>query len=186
MTKDAQLTRNAVERKAQHLLDTYGMKGVPIDVGKLAEKAGYRVVFRYFDEADLSATVIREASGQITLGINTLHAPVRQRFSIAHEIGHAQLHLQTDGEALFVDPPAGVLFRDSRASLGEDPREINANQFAAALLMPTEMVRQALTKLARSGRLTIDSAVSRLASQFEVSPQAMRYRLVVLGFMEPD
>lgn len=186
MPKDKQLPRDAVERKAQRLLDQHKLQRAPIDVGKLAERAGYRVVFRYFDEADLSATVIREANGQITLGINTLHAPVRQRFSIAHEIGHAQLHLQNDGEALFVDPPAGVLFRDSRASLGEDPREINANQFAAALLMPKEMVRHALTKLAKSGALTIDAAVSRLATQFEVSPQAMRYRLVVLGFIEPD
>jgi Zn-dependent peptidase ImmA (M78 family) len=182
-----QLSRNEVEKLAERLLNKHEMRHSPVNVEKLAELAGYSVVFRYFDEADLSGTVMQDADGRVTLGINTLHAPVRQRFSIAHEIGHAQLHLKDQSESLFVDPPAGVFFRDSRASLGEDPREINANQFAAALLMPAQMVRDSLSKIAKSSvRFTIDEAVGKLAKQFEVSPQAMRYRLVVLGFMEPN
>jgi Zn-dependent peptidase ImmA (M78 family) len=180
------LSRDEVESRAQRFLNKHGFKQSPIDVRKLAESAGYRVVLRYFDEADISGTVMRDTDRRVTLGINTLHAPVRQRFSIAHELGHAQLHLN-QRDSLFVDPPAGVLFRDSRASLGEDPREINANQFAAALLMPRTMVHEALRGVAKSStRFTIDEAVGKLAKQFEVSNQAMRYRLVVLGYMEPD
>jgi Zn-dependent peptidase ImmA (M78 family) len=180
------LTRDQVEDQAQKFLKKHGFKRMPIDVRMLAESAGYRVAFRYFDDADISGTVMQGADGKVILGINTLHAPVRQRFSIAHELGHAQLHLsQTD--TLFVDPPAGVLFRDSRASLGEDPREINANQFAAAVLMPRNMVHEALKSIAKSStRFTIEEAVGRLAKQFDVSIQAMKYRLVVLGYIEPD
>lgn len=181
-----QLPRAEVEKQAEALLAEFGITRSPIDVKKIAESLGYRVVFRYFDEEDLSGTVMRDGKGTITVGINTLHAPVRQRFSIAHEIGHARMHLSNESETLFVDPPVGVFFRDSRASLGEEWREVNANQFAAALLMPMQMIHSSLTKLAKStGRFTIDDAVSKLAKQFEVSPQAMRFRLVALGFIEP-
>ena len=183
----SQLRRHQVENLASQILDEHDVVQPPVDVKKIARQLGYQVVLKYFPEEDLSGTVIRDSKGLITLGINTLQAPVRQRFSIAHEIGHARLHLSKgSGESLFVDPPAGILFRDSRASLGDDPREVNANQFAAALLMPAEMIRTSLSKLAgSSSRFTIDDAVERLAKQFAVSHQAMRFRLVTLGFIEP-
>jgi Zn-dependent peptidase ImmA (M78 family) len=180
--------RAKIEQEAQDILERFSITSPPIDVKKIAERLGYRVVLKFFDEEDLSGTVMRDARGVVTLGINTLHAPVRQRFSIAHEIGHAWLHLASGRqESFFVDPPAGVFFRDSKASHGEDQKEIEANQFAAALLMPNQLVDGSLAALAGSPkRLTIDTAVSQLATRFNVSTQAMRFRLVTLGFIEPE
>jgi Zn-dependent peptidase ImmA (M78 family) len=180
--------RAGIEREAQSILERLSITDPPIDVIKVAEILGYRVVLKFFDEADLSGTVMRDARGVVTIGINTLHAQVRQRFSIAHEIGHAWLHLASvKQEAFFVDPPAGVFFRDSKASRGEDVKEIEANQFAAGLLMPSHIIGGCLTALAGSPkRLTIDTAVSELAARFSVSTQAMRFRLVTLGFIEPE
>lgn len=181
------MARDQIEKQAEHLLSEHGFSRPPVDVAKLADQLQYRIVRKYFEEADLSGSVMRSNDGVITIGINTLHAHVRQRFSIAHEIGHAQLHLsKTRREELFVDPPVGAHFRDSRASLGEDPKEIAANQYAAALLMPAGLVKESLAKLAQAaGRLTIDNAVEKLAKDFDVSTQAMRFRLVSLGFIEP-
>ena len=80
-----------------------------------------------------------------------------------------------------------VLFHDSRAGLGGDPREIEANQFAAGLLMPEHSIAGALRQVSRApAKFTIEDLVSRLAKQFEVSAQAMRFRLVTLGIIEPD
>lgn len=180
--------RAKVEQAAEQILDNLTISAPPVDVTYVAEELGYRVVLKFFNEEDLSGTVMRDAQGMVTLGINTLHPEVRQRFSIGHEIGHAWLHLAGGRqEMLFVDPPAGVFFRDSKASRGEDQKEIEANQFAAALLMPRHFVRDGLLTLAGSSRrLTIDDAVVELASQFKVSAQAMRFRLVTLGFIEPQ
>jgi Zn-dependent peptidase ImmA (M78 family) len=180
--------RAVIEREAQRILERLSITDPPIDVITVAERLGYRVVLKFFDEADLSGTVMQDARGVVTIGINTLHAQVRQRFSIAHEIGHAWLHLaKVKREAFFVDPPAGVFFRDSKASRGEDPKEIEANQFAASLLLPNHIIDGCLTALAGSQkRLTVDTAVSELAAMFSVSTQAMRFRLVALGFMEPE
>ncbi len=180
--------RARIEQEADKILQSHAMMTPPVDVLRVAELLGYRVVLKFFDEADLSGTVIRDDRGTVTLGINTLHPLVRQRFSIAHEIGHAWLHLsRATRESFFVDPPAGVFFRDSNASRGEDQKEIEANQFAAALLMPGQLVHDWLGALAQSARkLTIEAAVSDLAVRFNVSTQAMRFRLVTLGFIEPE
>jgi len=62
---------------------------------------------------------------------NDPHPLVRQRFSIAHEIGHFILH-QKQGQ-LFIDKTYKVFLRDQLSSSGENIQEIQANQFAAAL-----------------------------------------------------
>src|SRR6266700_4245422 len=180
--------RASIEQEARNILQSCAITAPPVDVKGIAEQLGYRVVLKFFDEEDLSGTVVRDDRGAVTLGINTLHPQVRQRFSIAHEIGHAWLHLaKATRESFFVDPPAGVFFRDSKASRGEDQKEIEANQFAAALLMPSQIIDMSLTALARSPKKsTIDTAVSDLAVRFGVSTQAMRFRLVTLGFIEPE
>jgi Zn-dependent peptidase ImmA (M78 family) len=180
--------RTEIERLATQLLRKQGIASPPTDVQRLAESLGYRVVFKFFDDDDLSGTVFRDATNTIMLGINTLHAPVRQRFSIAHEIGHARLHLdKLNREELFVDPPARALFRDGAASLGEDRREIEANQFAAALLMPADLVGSVGSELIRvRPQLTVSEVVDALAKRFQVSSQAMRFRLVTLGVIEPN
>src|SRR6266571_785243 len=160
--------RASIEQEARNILQSCAITAPPVDVKGIAEQLGYRVVLKFFDEEDLSGTVVRDDRGAVTLGINTLHPQVRQRFSIAHEIGHAWLHL-------------------AKATRGEDQKEIEANQFAAALLMPSQLVHDCLAALAGSPRkLSIDTAVSELATRFYVSTQAMRFRLVTLGFIEPE
>jgi Zn-dependent peptidase ImmA (M78 family) len=179
--------RAEVERQPELLLRKYQIKRPPVDVDELADKLGYQLVYRYFDDAELSGMVIRDATGNITIGINTLHARVRQRFSVAHEIGHAQRHL-VEGEDVIVDPPARSIYkRDRRSSLAEDTKEIEANQFAAGLLMPRSFIRDVAKELLRiPNNLTIASLIDALATTFEVSNQAMKFRLINLGVIEPD
>jgi Zn-dependent peptidase ImmA (M78 family) len=180
------LTRTQIEVSTSLLLDDYGFKRPPIDVEKLAQKLGYEVVYQHL-RGDVSGTVLLDEDGHITIGINTFHGETRQRFSIAHEIGHAQLHASTLKTKPFVDPPVRVLFRDGVSSLGEDPLEIQANQFAAGLLMPRALVGQVGQRLIdRNPRITSSLLVEGLASRFNVSSQAMRYRLVTFGVLEPD
>ena len=64
----------------------------------------------------------------------------------------------------------GVLFRATPDSPVWDSREVEANRFAAELLMPRRMV---IAAIQRAGA----AEASRLASQFEVSEEAMTYRL---------
>jgi Zn-dependent peptidase ImmA (M78 family) len=72
-----------------------------------------------------------------------------------------------------------VSFRDDRSGTAEHSEEIEANQFAAELLMPAQWIEAK----ARTRRFDLndDEAIRALASEFGVSQQAMTFRLANLG-----
>jgi Zn-dependent peptidase ImmA (M78 family)/DNA-binding XRE family transcriptional regulator len=153
-----------VEAAAQ-LLEELGLTKPPVDVDAVARMCGIPVLPFEFDDA-LSGLVVDTAEGPV-IGINEYHHPVRQRFSIAHELGHVMLrhidsfHVDLGGSVEDGEPP-GYNWRHERA----------ANDFAANLLMPGTMVKRAFVKA---------PAVTSLAARFEVSELAMGFRLRSLG-----
>jgi Zn-dependent peptidase ImmA (M78 family) len=106
----------------------------------------------------------------------------RQRFTIAHEIGHFHLRHQFEpGEHVHVDRGHIITPRNSRSSTGVDVKEIEANQFAACLLMPSKLLLERIKAL--KVKSLCDDHVTRLAGEFKVSEQAMTIRLSTLGFL---
>ena len=114
------------------------------------------------------------------IGYNSAHASVRQRFTVAHEIGHYMLHVKNAHSRLFLDRYV-VYRRDDQSSTGNDREEIEANAFAAALLMPAELVRDEI----RKNNLDLDDEddLGVLAKRFNVSTTAMSFRLGNLGLL---
>ncbi len=128
---------------------------------------------------DLSGVLIVEGETRV-IGFHASHAPVRQRFTIAHEIGHYILHVKPNQSRLFVDRFVAYR-RDDEQNKGKDTEEIEANAFAAALLMPEALVRGEITK--HGYDLDDEEDVAELARRFNVSPMAMSYRLINLGLL---
>jgi Zn-dependent peptidase ImmA (M78 family) len=125
---------------------------------------------------DVSGVLV-VADGRGIIGVNSDHSPVRQRFSVAHEIGHFLMH--RNAQDLFIDKGYFAAFRDSRSSTGEDRREREANAFAAALLMPARLVKNAVAQ--HRFDLGDEEALDALAELFQISRQAMTYRVANLG-----
>src|SRR6266540_4610765 len=123
------------ERAARKPLDDFEVSAPPVPVEEIARQLGARLSFEHFGP-DVSGILYRDASNAV-IGVNATHAKTRQRFTIAHEIGHLHLH---EGRPMFVDRSVRVDRRDANAALGLDPDEIDANSFAAALLMPQDMI----------------------------------------------
>jgi len=109
-----------------------------------------------------SAELEDEISGmQATVGeniyirYNESHPKIRKRFTVSHELGHA-----------FLGHTLGC--RQGSNLKSKNPFEIEANQFAAELLMPFSMLKEAVKK---------SKTVSSLAYDFWVSKEAMSWRI---------
>jgi Zn-dependent peptidase ImmA (M78 family) len=172
---------NKAERAARNLLEDFGVSAPPVPVEDIARRLGARVSFEHFGPS-VSGMLYRDGANAV-IGVNATHAKTRQRFTIAHEIGHLRLH---EGRPMFVDRSVRIDRRDANAALGVDPDEIEANSFAAALLMPESMIFAAVTHSStRQATVEVEEIIRRLANRFDVSPQAMEYRLANLGLVVP-
>lgn len=167
-----------IEEKARALLEQSGQTKAPINPQAVAEWLGIEVQKLPFED-DLSGVLIRE-NGHSVIGINKSHSQNRQRFTMAHEIGHQALGHH--GE-VFVDQ-AILNKRDGRSSIAIDPQEIEANNFAAALLMPKDfIVAELKAQLDKNPSITRDQLLPAIAKRFNVSSQAMEFRLINLGLI---
>lgn len=163
-----EVTARSPGNAANELLEKAGVSEPPVDVNDLAKRCGAAAFYRPFPDS-LSGLVF-VVYEQAMIGINECHHANRQRFSLAHELGHFLLghHLSSgdDVDALHIDSDEG------RPPDFDWHAERSANDFAAELLMPRRLMSEAF-------RHSQDPSV--LAEKFGVSRLAMGYRMVNLG-----
>lgn len=171
-------TRAQIRDSVEALLRRTETTTAPVPVERIARHLGAQVTYEPF-EGELSGLLFREED-HIVIGVNASHPKTRQRFTIAHEIGHLCLHSNED---IHIDRIYSVHMRDEKSARAVDPKEIAANAFAAELLMPTEMIRRDV----RSSVVDYedDEVIRYLADLYAVSLQAMTIRLTNLGYITP-
>lgn len=169
------MSRQTVESRANKLLASLRVHDIPVPVEKIAKSLGARVRFAPFDE-ELSGFVFIK-DGVPIIGVNSLHHPNRQRFTIAHEIAHLQLHPDQITTEVHVDKQFAepVLKRDGSSATGSAPTEVEANQFAAALLMPAAILNRILEEAPID--IEDETSIEEWAKQFLVSKAALQYRI---------
>ena len=151
---------------AEEVLKEFWDGELPVNLEAIAKACDITVETTNFDE--ISEELGHRVYGMIFTGdnnkrhimVNENDIPTRRRFTIAHELGHYFLH---DGDKTFVN------FRGLST-----PKERQADKFAAELLMPEKRLREEHGKL-------FFPLVSQLAERFNVSKEAMRYRLDEMG-----
>jgi Zn-dependent peptidase ImmA (M78 family) len=148
----------------------------PVPVERIVKSLGIRIQHGPFDDviSGLSCITNRIA----IIGVNSLHNANRQRFTIAHELAHIQLHRQLLEDQIHVDK--GTLRHSipmtAFGSIGDvDDAEIEANAFASELLMPQPLLHAALA--GRAGDLEDDEMIAALIRRFRVTEAALRFRL---------
>jgi Zn-dependent peptidase ImmA (M78 family) len=168
-----------VRQQAETLAERSGGAEPPIDVVSIAATLGLHVTAEDLGP-DVSGLLVNNGT-QAYICVQKADAETRRRFTVAHEIGHYVLgHQFRGGEHVHVDKGNFISQRGPRSSAGIDPMEIEANQFAASLLMPSRIVRK---HAAVRGTTLLDSDVTALAKRFKVSDQAMTIRLSALGLL---
>ena len=153
-----------IENLADDLRINSGYADREIDIEDIANQLGFHVYGTEFADSNISGQVInKEDRKEIYVADESYE---RQRFTIAHEIGHIILHHQGLEEKQIID------YRKSRFS--DNGKEFQANAFAAALLMPKERAITVWSKL---------KDIDDFATFFEVSKQAASIRLLSLGLI---
>lgn len=159
-----------IEQITDSLLRESGimMPAVPID--NVVRSRG--ITIRPIDLKEVSGLVVRDGSVTV-IGVNKTHPLTRRRFTVAHELAHALLH---EGKEVRYDKDFRVDFRSGASSLGVDVEEMEANFFAASILMP----RRFLEADPLMADLDVENAavtVKALAARYKVSTHAMSIRL---------
>jgi Zn-dependent peptidase ImmA (M78 family) len=142
---------------------------IPVDVEACVRAFGVKLNYAHLD-AQIAGMVERIKDGSYLITVNVDDPLTRQRFTIAHELGHFIYHRDKMGDGIDDDR----MYRSTNVGKHHNTRigpreETQANQFAASLLMPWT----AITRLQSEGVREADAMARRLI----VSPQAMRIRL---------
>ena len=169
MSRDAELV-------AEELLREFGITRPPVDPVSIARGLGIDVLNTDPPKDGASGFLIHahpDTDGPV-IGVNRRHSLVRRRFTVSHEIGHYCLE---HAGGLHMDDVT-LSWRDDLSAAGEDEIEIEANRFAASLLMPRAWVEERFR--ANPFDIADDDALKALARGFKVSVQSMTYRLTNL------
>jgi Zn-dependent peptidase ImmA (M78 family) len=170
------MTHQEVEKRAAQVLRKSGTYRAPIPMEALLNHLNLRAEAAPLGQNVSGMLVAKDERGAI--GYNSLHAIVRQRFTIAHEIAHFVLHVKKNRRLqLFID--RDVIFRRDRT--GSDRQEVQANRFAEALLMPASLVSEELRK--HDLDLDDEDAFKFLAKRFQVGITPLSNRLLHLGVL---
>ena len=172
-----------IQNLADRLLVQNQITQPPIPVDTIAQGLKVRIVYQHFDEhkqTDISGFFLVTPSEPI-IGVNNRHSSTRIRFTIAHELGHFLLHHHKSG-LVHVDHSFKIKFRSDESSQGTNLEEIEANAFAAELLMPLKFLKSDLASL-DTFDYEDDAWLRNLADRYKVSSLAMNFRLNRLGYI---
>ncbi|ATF11640.1 ImmA/IrrE family metallo-endopeptidase [Brevibacillus brevis X23] len=173
----ATVQRENISAIADMILKATELKS-PLDLERLVEFLGGRVIYRTDLPGNMEA-MISKKNESFEIIIKDDKPSVRQRFSIAHELGHLFLHM-----GYLIDPDKWQRVGDYQDSVyyryGYSTEEYEANEFAAALLMPRdEFIKIAEKNLDQNGYY-----VTPIAQHFNVSTNAVVNRGKWLGLFQ--
>ena len=161
-------TRIFIDNLAEAVIDAYGIT-IPIDnIEDVVKKIGGEIV----EKADLDDLY----DGTIRIVISPFQSEGRKAFTVAHELGHLFLHM-----GFGVDPDLWSRQNDTiYRRFGTSEQEYQANEFAAALLMPQ---KEYLSELLRNKTDDGKVCISEIADYFHVSNAAAGNRGKFLGYL---
>lgn len=165
-------TRIMINSLTQDILNSFNIP-IPIqDIDELVASLGGSI------QTDLSYTdgmVIKEGESFKIL-VSPFQDEKRRRFTIAHELGHLFLHMgYLTNDELWKHQNENVYHR-----LGSSEKEYQANEFAAAFLMPKDEYLKIMNENVDGNKVN----TFKIAEYFNVSVEAASNRGKFLGYLK--
>lgn len=163
-----------LEELTSEILLNNDMYKIPVDVIKIANSNDIKVYEGDLEKKISGAIRYKKDEDKFEILINKNDIKVRQRFTIAHELGHYFLHQEfLKNEEIHVDTMYRTANNEAEIEQSRE-REKEVDYFAGALLMN----RTLLEKMHKE-----NNSIKELAEIFNVSVSAMTVRLDVLGLL---
>lgn len=170
------MNNQKIEKIVSEVIDkSLGHNKEEIDLKEICSKYNINIVEEDLDDEISGMLLFKNDKNFIV--INSLQSPLRQRFTIAHELGHFFLH---DKNSLYLDKK--VFFRNNDSKEGNFKIEIEANNFAANLLMPKKRIENFIINYKHFDPHN-EEHLKAIAKKFEVSQIAITYRLINLNIL---
>ncbi len=165
-----------IEELTSSILLNNDMYKIPVDVIKIANANDIKVYEGDLDKKVSGAIRYNKTENKFDILINKNDAKVRQRFTVAHELGHYFLHQEfLKREEVHID----IMYRTVEKNKNEieieaeKAREREVDYFAGALLMNKMLLE----------KIRNENTIDELAQIFDVSVSAMTVRLDILGLL---
>jgi Zn-dependent peptidase ImmA (M78 family) len=121
-------------RRALELRIELGLSDEPIpDLWALVRERGVHLAFRAFGEDAGDGLYVWNGDSALIVANSSTRSRLRQRFTVAHELGHHEIHRPAEGT---------YLHTDKNIHGSKDPIEQEANAFAGHLLAPDPALRR--------------------------------------------
>lgn len=166
-----------INSKINSIFRELGEVEIPVKIENIAKMRGLKIVAHPLGDSVSGLLSIENGVG--TIGYDENEPPVRQRFTIAHELGHYELH--RDKSDLFVDKQFIYRSLNSGDTAEKKIMEQEANYFASAILMPSSILRKEIQKT--NFDLANEQSIKDLSDMFKVSSTAMSIRISNLGII---
>lgn len=161
---------NDINKKIKKILDDFNIKEAPVPVEEVITKLGIKI--SYAPSNDYSGMIIKKKNGNALIGVNSNEPRARVRFTLAHELAHY----------FFEDNSVLTDHRDNFTREDKPEKEKKADYFAANLLIPENIIKKDFNRIIRN-KVFLEEHLSYLASLYQVSKEAMNYRLINLGLI---
>lgn len=167
--------RSLIDELTKDIIHKYNIQ-IPINnIDEIVIRMGGRLR-ESSDLSEYSDGVVRKLDeNSFEIMVSKYQGNERKNFTVAHEIGHLFLHM-----GYKIDPEKWRQNCRTYYRNGDSQEEYEANEFAAALLMPKEEYRRVMYKYVKEN--WVDT--SKIAQEFHVSVNAASNRGKWLGLLE--
>jgi Zn-dependent peptidase ImmA (M78 family) len=152
--------------------------GPPVNIEAIIRGLGIELDKRAELDTEIAGQLVRSDDGKFKISVNKSDTYYRQRFTMAHELGHYLMHAHLIGDGVddstaYRSVPEGRFYNSAITSV----EETQANQFASRLLLPKSVIIQ---------KAHIGTTVKELSVLLQASIRATEIRLKGLGYTIED
>lgn len=168
--------RNIINKLTEEIISEYKIR-IPItDIYDTVNRLGGSIEEKYELGTMVDGSIQKKDEGFV-ITVSPFISEGRKNFTVAHELGHLFLHMgYMTNEELWNEQEDEVYYRS-----GESALEYQANEFAAALLMPRKEYEEQLDKNTRDDNIV---NTAQIAEYFNVSVSAASNRGKFLGYLK--